>query len=623
MLTKLPFIDNLNYHIKAWFYQAFVAKETGIVSNQLEIYCAPLFINWLMAHWFWRLIIITVIGLMPVVIYAESVRFVHWWDAYVQPQSGGPAYQSNGLKSVQYQDVNKDGIYNDALVWYDFTMDPPLSPLSRDRPDSEKWHKYSHSRVSAIFYGGVVARFTNISHLTKRDRKGNIVPFFDRFQQATVQKSEGGRPCSYSDRYPHHIARGWDEELGAKFADMTVMVVNCCSPEFSEKFHQTKEAEVNFTSVFLWKKEDFINGGATVVKITFDETSKLSVDVTRFRENVEEGRFVIQENEQLWISEAAIILNDADEEEPELSIGIKGMNVTNFKYGAVVELNPLNSRWAIYTPLPDQERVDSLLESLNTMAFNPKKASDEETQSYQNQSDELLEQVNKMEFNPQTANFVEHTFEDVQAVGVYFATYQFAHKTTQLVFDNFQAYAVGPIPKAQALAIKQGQLVDTQTSLSGGISVNCGPYEQTVRQCEPDLVTIQGNLLVDSADIGKSADIVAVASHKPAPEPTAEPQIFYMLGNEGKVIEEWDGNLDNLIAFQDDIVLTTEQSIQIYQGQIPLTGFIQIFFGYRLPDGTLIYNPQSIDTLINPENTSPRNDMQYSESIKGLCSVNN
>jgi hypothetical protein len=569
-------------------------------------------------------IAITIMGLMPVVIYAESVRFVHWWDEYL-PHHGKTLpgwYQGN--RSIQYQDVNGDGIYNDALIWHGFSLTEPLNPPS-ETETGKKFHRYRVDYPSARFYGGLMARFTNVSHITEKDKKGKKIPVFDHIQQSTVQPTEGARPCSYFTKSPHNTGRTWTDEAGKEWADMTVMVVNdggkCCP--ISDKFQKQKDAEVNFTAVFLWKKEDFINGGAMVKQITFDETSKISVNVTRFRRNIEEGRFVVQDGSELWISEATAIAQVIDDEEEHLSLGIKGMNVENFNRGGLLELNPLNSRWAIYTPLPDQEQVDNLQKALEGMEFKPKKATDAETQSYQKQSDELLEQVNKIDFNSKTATFVEHTFEDVQAVGVYFATYQFAHKTTMLVFDNFQAYAAGTIPKAKAVALKQGQPVNTQTSVSGGISVNCGPYKQIVRQCVPDLVKIQGNLSVESADVGKQADIVAVARHKPDPEYSDEPETFYMLGNEGQVIAQWDGNLDNLIAFQEDLSLEAEQAIQIFQGKVPLTGTLQIFFGYRLQDGTVVYNPRSIEAFIYPENTSSRNEMPYSESIKGLCPTEN
>lgn len=564
----------------------------------------------------------TMLWLAPIVSHAESVKFVQWWNAYFPPksQTANYGYRSETPNSSQYLDVNGDGVYNDALVWNRFSMTEPLNPLPPGVGKDRTWQRYRINRPSAQFYGGMVARFTNVSHITEEDRKGNQVPFFDRFQQTTVQPVEGTRPCSYSTNYPHNKGRVWNGDYGEEWADMTVMVVNnggeCCP--FSDKFQQTENAEVNFTAVFLWKKEDFINGGAAVDKIIFDDTSKLSVDVTRFRENIEEGRFVVQEGDQFWISEAAAVQNA----EEHLSAGVNGMTVEDFKRGAIVELNPLKSRWAPYTVLLyNQEQVDSLVEELEEMEFNPKTASSLESQRHQQKSDELLTEINRMEFDPTTANFIEHAFEDVQAVGVYFATYPFAQKITQLVFDNFQAHAAGTIPKVKSAVIPLQPIeqISSNTEVTGGISVNCGPFERVATQCVPDHIKIQGEIIVDPADVGQLADIIIVAGHKPSPEAAAEEEVFYMLNETGAI--PWDGNISNLVAFQDDIRLESEQSIPIYQGQIALPGFLRVFFGYRLPEeGKLVYSHQTLDMIIVEENTDPRfNELPYSESIKDLC----
>ncbi len=568
-------------------------------------------------------VVVLMLGFTPCVIYAESVKFVHWFNQYLPLHGkllpGG--YQ--GKHSIQYQDVNDDSVYNDALIWFGFGLGDPLNPaLYRDT--GKQQHRYRVDYPSARFYGGIVARFTNVSHITEKDRKGNKIPFFRGIQQSTVQPTEGGRPCSYSTNSPHDTGRAWSSEgFGTSWGDMTVMIVNdggeCCP--ISDKFQKTKKAEVNFTSVFLWKKEDFINGGGTAEKITFDKISKLSVDVTRFRKNVEESRFVVQDGNQLWISEGqtkAIY----DENDDLFWVGEKGINVNDLgkgKMGAIVELNPLNSRWAIYTPFSGEDQIQTLFEELEQMAFNPKKATESETQLYQEKSDKLLDEINQIEFKPTKATFVEHHFEDVQAVGIYFATYPFAHETTQLVFDNFQAYATGTIAQGKAVAInpQDDSLVNTSTQFTGGISVNCGPYEQIVTQCVPDKIDIRGNITVDHAHVDKRADILVVAAHKPYIE--AEDEQFYVLGKKGTVVEPWDGNMANLKAFQENILLEPEHSVQMYTGQLQLPGFIRFFFGYRLQNGTIVYNEKSLDIILNPENTHSSNQLPYTKSIKNLC----
>jgi hypothetical protein len=560
---------------------------------------------------FWRYSV-TAISLISTPSFAESTRFVHWWNDYfpLKDEKAMYSYRGKIANSLQYQDVNHDGIYNDALLWYEFSLTNPLNPL-----DSEyRLHRYRLNRPSARFYGGMVARFTNVSHLMTTNLKGERVPFFNHFQQSTVQPTEGARPCTYSANYPHHTGRSWESiSSEMSWADITIMVVNsggsCCP--MSDKFHKTKNAETNFTAALLWKKADFINGGATVAKITFDQTSKLSIDVTRFRENVEEGRFLIQDGEQLWISEAAIIPNA----EGHFADGVNGMETTDFKYGVEVQLNPLNSRWAPYNPTVPEDELAQLAKTIADGAFNPKKASAETQQLHHNNSDQLLAQIDQIVFDAKTATFGEHQFENVQAVGVYFATYQFAHKTTQLVMDNFQLYAAGEVPKTKAVAINsQGLLVDTTTTFGGGISRNSEAFERRVTQCVPDQVTIHSQIAVDPADVNKSADILALAIYQTTPEDGM--MQIYQLGDEGKQVTEWDGQLANLLAFQANVILAPEQLITILQGKLTTPGFIRFMTGYRLQNGTIVFNPQSFDTHINVENIHPRFEVpSYSEAL--------
>jgi hypothetical protein len=269
------------------------------------------------------------------------------------------------------------------------------------------------------------------------------------------------------------------------------------------------------------------------------------------------------------------------------------------------------------------------------MAFNPKKATDEEQQLYHEKSDELLEEINQIEFDPTKVTFVDHTFEDVQAVGVYFATYPFAHEITRLVFDNFQAYASGIIPKAKTVAINTQNLSDVSTDaeLTVGLSVNCGPFEQVVTLCSPDKVDFSGKITVEEKDMGQLADLLLVIACKQYPE--AEEEIFYMLDSEG-AFRKWDGNLANLVTFQKEFPLS-EQSVPVnMSGKMSalfektelcegmnLPVFLRLFFGYQLQDEKLVFNPQSIDLIITPENTDPKNELPYSESIKGLCPAEN
>ncbi len=564
----------------------------------------------------------SLLELTPLPIYAESVKLVQWWDAYFpsKEQTVNYQYRSSKPHSVQYQDVNQDGIYNDALVWYELSAHTPLNPLPRDagKPNDPD-HQYRIDRPSARFYGGVVARFVNVSNLTEKDRQtGARVPAFTHFQQASVQPTEGARPCSYSSRYPHQTIRAGSYDSKA-WADMTVMVINeggkCCP--LSQLFQKNPNTQVNFTAAYLWKKADFLNRSAKADQITFDQDSQLSVDITRFRKNVEEVRFLVQDGDQLWISEGTTQVITTATGEVHWT-GVEGVEVEDFggKFGAIVQLHPTQSRWAPYQPVAE-EQIQTLAEAIQQMEYDPQKASPQEEQLHHDQSDKLLQALNQMEFSPSTATFVEHTFTDVQAVGVYFATYQFSHQVTKLVFDNFQAYGSAELPKDEAIAISpQGDIHTSshphRTQFAGGVSVNEGVFEQRLKVCSCDQVAVRGDLTVVAEDVGKSVDLIAYAISKTSPESREE--IFYAL-NSNRNITFWDKQPDKLIPFQTNVMLQPEHTLDIYQGQLAFPGFLQIHFGYRLPDGMVVTSADSIDVLINGINQASSNEMPYCESI--------
>ncbi|MCK5876689.1 MAG: hypothetical protein KAG43_03550 [Candidatus Marithrix sp.] len=548
---------------------------------------------------------------------AESTKFVQWMGEFIPKYDKiFPGHYQNG-NSLQYQDVNGDGIYNDALVWGTFDLTKPFSPQSYIDTGKAQ-HTYRTDFPNAIFYGGSAVRFANVSDLTivKKDKEYNP---FTRISQGSVQPRDGSRPCSYNTDFPDNIYHGGQRDK-EQISDMTFFVVSKekWKLPMSTAFHEAEDAKVNLSLFFLWKKADFINGGADVEHITFDATSKISVNFTRFRKNIKEGRFIVQDGEQFWISKA-VSKSDGDEES---SVGIDGMEVNIVRYGAVTQLSPLNSLWAKYEPRQDTEKVDKLTATLKDMEYDPKLATDEEKQLYQTNSDSLLAEVNKIQFNPQTATFVEHDFKDIQSVGVYFATDDFTHQTTILVFDNFNVSAVGVVPEGKAISISQQDntinVAETSAKMTGGISVNCGPYEQVkLTQCVPDNVRIRGKITVASSDVGKQADIIALGIHRPYKE--SDQETFYTVLNEGQAVEEWDGNLENLHAFQKNVKLQAEHNISIYQGKIPLPGFVRVLFGYRLEDGSIIYNADNIDMFVFTASSESYNDLPYEETIQGLC----
>jgi len=521
--------------------------------------------------------------------YAESVKLVQWWDEYL-PQKferGASMGYSRKVISQQEQDLNGDGVYNDALVCREFSMTDFFNPIHGCLPESKKSHMYRIDRPSAPFYGGLVARYTNVSDITE-DYRGEQVSIFRKTGQATVQPVEGTKPNLYNAKYPHNISRS-NNNMGNKlrwglgWADITFVVL---LQKMYSIFEKNEDIKQNFIFVSIWKKEDFVNGGAEAEAITFDQTSRLSVDVTRVRK-AEEGRFIVQDGSQLWISEYVYGVID--------------------KPAATIELNPLESRWAVYTPLGCD-----------------------------------------MGFNKETADFVEHTFKDVQAMGVYFATARFVHQPDMgIAFDNFQAYAATSKPSPESpidnntigLAMdSKGELVNTDATFSRGIAVNGG----TVTVSSSNQMDIRGVITVDSNHVGKEAEILVVVGYKPD---LVEEESFFMFNKDGSILP-WDKSIANLVAYKEtdlvfhsddkshkrikrNLVLMPERRVQIFPVTLsafrdneletvllgcerPRTysglvngippGLLRFFFGYRLrEEGTIVYNRESINVMITSD----------------------
>jgi hypothetical protein len=139
------------------------------------------------------------------------------------------------------------------------------------------------------------------------------------------------------------------------------------------------------------------------------------------------------------------------------------------------------------------------------------------------------------------------------------------------------------------------QVIETQCQCTGGVALNGGSFESTVQVRLTDTVEIRGTVCVDPKHIGQLADVVVYFDYQPLNAATEEKQ-HYMLDADGEVLP-WDGDPAHLVAFQ-QLTLATVQEILLYQGQLATTGKLELFFGYRLMDGTLVSNDQAIELTI-------------------------
>ncbi|EDN70505.1 hypothetical protein BGP_1055 [Beggiatoa sp. PS] len=142
----------------------------------------------------------------------------------------------------------------------------------------------------------------------------------------------------------------------------------------------------------------------------------------------------------------------------------------------------------------------------------------------------------------------------------------------------------------------------TEAGFAGGISVNEGEtFEQETTLRASDSVNIQSQIMVDPAHLEQITEVLVVAAYQPSDKPVqtrSAPAIYYyMLDIEGNIFP-WDGEMANLIAFQSVETLAQSLEVPIWDKPIGVTGKINIYFGYRLRNGTVIYSPQTLDVMI-------------------------
>jgi hypothetical protein len=162
------------------------------------------------------------------------------------------------------------------------------------------------------------------------------------------------------------------------------------------------------------------------------------------------------------------------------------------------------------------------------------------------------------------------------------------------------------LPSLRATATNaQGENVGTAAIFSGGISVNQVPFETQATLTIADLVDILGQIQVDPLDLGQAAELVVYVSYKPLAARFSDPPVYFMLNENGDILpwnkdtNNWDEDVKNLVPFQTVDALAAYLPVPMYQGPLPATGYLKIFFGYRLvTGGTVIQNLEPIEVTI-------------------------
>jgi hypothetical protein len=131
----------------------------------------------------------------------------------------------------------------------------------------------------------------------------------------------------------------------------------------------------------------------------------------------------------------------------------------------------------------------------------------------------------------------------------------------------------------------------------GGVSLNGWDYQNSVTITPWEQIWIDAEIEVDSQHIGQTADLLMGALYSPN---LAQTLSWWLVRDEQWGIINWDGELNHLRAAFQNITLQSTQLLNIYEGSIG-AGYLQVFVGYRLENGTIVYNgEQAIEIVVQP-----------------------
>ncbi|MEA3368729.1 MAG: PQQ-binding-like beta-propeller repeat protein [Planctomycetota bacterium] len=215
------------------------------------------------------------------------------------PQTGLAMPGQDPVRLDLTVDVDGDGRSDDDMVAYmPFSLTRPFSPVT-------PW--YDHLAGTPRWYGGAA--------IFQADRRTT------GFSENGVNQEHDG---------PLHLPRdNW------------------------ALFHETYEiySPYRLYALWLWKKHDFLNGGADF-PVNFDETTEIALYLQRYFMGIDGVRFVVRDGEQFYTSQA--VFRGAGQ--------VRGSGD-----GKQHILCPLETKWAKYNPRAPHD-----------IAFNPKSATFEQ-----------------------------------------------------------------------------------------------------------------------------------------------------------------------------------------------------------------------------------------------------
>ena len=134
-----------------------------------------------------------------------------------------------------------------------------------------------------------------------------------------------------------------------------------------------------------------------------------------------------------------------------------------------------------------------------------------------------------------------------------------------------------------ALAIDStGQSLDSDSCF---ISLLNDVEQSTKRRLKSNnSIRITSQIFVDLEDVGKKAEIILVVRYTDLNDKTA------LFNRSYKPWQIWNNQFTSLLVAQDHPLLPKIVNIFVFEGSVTLSGEFTVFVGYRLEDGTIVFN---------------------------------
>ena len=405
---------------------------------------------------------------------AEGQTIVRWHGDYYQhlwipgiPGGSPPEIRENrwlrggpneGTQlSQQGLDLDGDGQFDDSVVYFDFSLEDPLNPLTTtNKVDGIVYHA---DLPSGQFYGGLSAQFYNYETT--------------RFQQAFIENDGAGGDLAYVgyDPSPYiepefqglqdYVALVQNDD--GRYRKTHVgphedFAINLYRPDLPHPIDEGDDPSdnlVGFDAAFIWKKADFLGGGAGQ-PVSLDAGSFFSFESTRWWDSVGEARWILQDdNGLLYISQFSV----AGQQD-------------NWGHTNLFS-DPLSSLWSVYSPTGSD-----------------------------------------LSFDPDTATWVDPIaaglFDDVQAVGVFVSQPNPTGGLTKFSLDEITFNAVvgestgsnDPVPVTGGLVVDLDASAGVVTNGGGGVT---GWLDSSGRGNDLQTSVGQGTIVVDATPSGEDA----------------------------------------------------------------------------------------------------------------------